>query len=184
MTAATATRRQTAAERRETVIAAAAEAFARDGLHGTSTETIAARAGISQPYLFRLFGTKKELFLAVVERNFERILEAFRRTAAEAPAGSELEAMGKTYSREFLTDRFLLLVQMQAYAACVDPDVRAVVRRGFGRVVDLVERIPGTDEKQVRDFLAIGMLLNVVASMHLDSSQADWARRLVAECMQ
>ena len=39
-------------------------AFARGGLHGTSTEEIAEAAGISQPYLFRLFGTKKRLFVA------------------------------------------------------------------------------------------------------------------------
>ena len=60
--------RSTAAERRDAVLRAAQVAFARGGLHGTSTEEIAEAAGISQPYLFRLFGTKKKLFVASVER--------------------------------------------------------------------------------------------------------------------
>ena len=70
--------RHTADERREEMIAAALVAFADTGLDGTSTETIARQVGISQPYLFRLFGTKKELFLAAVERCFTDTLETFR----------------------------------------------------------------------------------------------------------
>ncbi len=84
----TPTTRQSAEERREAVLDAAAEAFARGGLHGTSTEDIARTAGISQPYLFRLFGSKKELFLAVNEACFARTLETFR-TAASGRSGND-----------------------------------------------------------------------------------------------
>ena len=62
-----------AAERREMVLEAAVADFAAHGLAGASTEDVAHRAGISQPYLFRLFPTKKALFLALVERCFRRI---------------------------------------------------------------------------------------------------------------
>ncbi|MGI8973754.1 MAG: TetR/AcrR family transcriptional regulator, partial [Gaiella sp.] len=72
------TTRQTADERREAVLEAARPAFAAGGLHGTSTEDIAEAAGISQPYLFRLFGTKKKLFVANVERCMEETLQTFR----------------------------------------------------------------------------------------------------------
>ena len=58
--------RSTAQERRAELLAAALSEFAIGGLHGTSTEAIAKRAGISHAYLFRLFGTKKQLFIAIV----------------------------------------------------------------------------------------------------------------------
>src|SRR5574338_202419 len=89
--------RQTAAERREAVLAVALGAFARGGLHGTSTEEIAEAAGISQPYLFRLFGTKKKLFLATIERCLADTLELFRQAAGELRGQEALDAMGGAY---------------------------------------------------------------------------------------
>ena len=73
--------RHTADERRTEITAAAAIEFARRGLEGATTDRIAERAGVSQPYVVRLFGTKKALFLAVANRAFERIAEAFRAAA-------------------------------------------------------------------------------------------------------
>ena len=99
------TERKTKDERREAVLDAALQEFAERGLHGASTEDIARRAGISQPYVFRLFGTKKALFTAVVARCFRETLEMFQR-AAEGLRGEEaLEAMGKAYVERLLTDR-------------------------------------------------------------------------------
>ena len=102
--------------------------FAIGGLHGTSTEAIAREAGISQPYLFRLFRTKKELFLACVDRADGKVSEVFRRAAAEAPEGERLKAMGQAYIDELLPDRHAVLMQMQGYVASVgpgDPGARA-----------------------------------------------------------
>ncbi len=177
-----ASRRQTAAERREAVIEAAIAEFAVGGLQGTSTEDIARRAGISHPYLFRLFGTKKELFLAVVETCFRRTLETFEaagsRAAKEDPS-HVLRAMGRSYV-ELLADRDKLLVQLHSYAACADPDVRSTVRRGYGEIYEVVERVSGADEDGVRRFFATGMLLNVIAAMNLGQGpQEPWARRLM-----
>jgi AcrR family transcriptional regulator len=87
--------RKSAEVRREEILAVAMEHFAEGGYHGTSTEVIAKQAGISQPYLFRLFRTKRELFLACDDRACEKVLDAFRRAAAAAPAGEELRAMGQ-----------------------------------------------------------------------------------------
>src|SRR5580658_10623697 len=92
--------RMPAAERRELVLDAAVVEFAVHGLEGTSTEDIARRAGISQPYLFRLFGTKKELFKATVSRCFRETLELFQR-AAEGKRGEEaLHAIGDAYMEQ------------------------------------------------------------------------------------
>src|SRR6188474_1290470 len=102
------TKRKSAEERREAVLDAALGEFAEHGLHGGSTEAIAAKAGISQPYVFRLFGTKKELFKAVVSRCFRQTLERFQR-AAEGKRGAEaLHAMADAYVNELLPDRTFL----------------------------------------------------------------------------
>ncbi len=171
--------RQSAEQRREAVLDAALAEFAERGLHGASTDNIARRAGISQPYLFRLFGTKKELFLATVERTMGEIRAAFA-AAAEGRTGEDaLRAMGDAYF-ELLRDRTRLLCQMQAFAACEDDDVRAVVRRGFGEIVELVERASGGSEADVARFVAVGMLLNVVAAMGVADGSEPWARRVLA----
>jgi AcrR family transcriptional regulator len=177
-----ATERKSAEERRESVLAAALEEFAERGLDGGSTEAIAAKAGISQPYVFRLFGTKKELFKAVIARCFRETLEVFQQ-AAEGKRGEEaLEAMGKAYVERLLSDRTRLRAQMQAYAACDDPEIRQVARDGYGDLVAYVERVTGLPPDRVSAFFATGMLLNVIASMGLENGGEPWAERLLSGC--
>jgi AcrR family transcriptional regulator len=173
------TTRQTAAERREAVLAAALEAFARGGLHGTSTEEIAKAAGISQPYLFRLFGTKKKLFLATIERCMADTLELFREAAGELRGEDALEAMGAAYAAMVTEDRTRLLAQLQAYAACDEPDVRDAMRAGFGSLHLFVETVSGLDSEAVTRWFGAGMLLNVLAAMDIWGSREPWATRLL-----
>src|SRR4029079_8340106 len=130
-------RRMSADERRETVLVVAVAEFARTGLHGTSTEKIAAGAGISPPYLFRLFGTNKEVFLACVERSHARLADLFTQAAEAAGEGDRLEAMGHAYV-DLLADREMLQLQLQTYAACADPQVREAARRGYAQLSPLV----------------------------------------------
>jgi AcrR family transcriptional regulator len=174
--------RKTREVRREEILDAALEAFAESGYVGASTEAIAAKAGISQPYVFRLFGTKKELFKAVVARCFLETLESFQR-AAEGKRGEEaLHAMGEAYTTRLLPDRTRLRAQMQAYAACDDPEICSVVRAGYGDLVSYVERVSGLPPAAVSGFFAQGMLLNVIASMGLDHLEEPWAARLMEGC--
>src|SRR5690242_6552870 len=91
------TERKSKEVRREEILDAALEVFAEQGYHGASTEEIARRAGISQPYIFRLFGTKKDLYIAVDTRCFRETHEIFQR-AAEGKRGEEaLQAIGVAY---------------------------------------------------------------------------------------
>ena len=178
----TQTERKSKEVRREEILDAALEVFAAQGLHGASTEEIARRAGISQPYVFRLFGTKKELYLAVVTRCFRETLQMFQR-AAEGKRGEEaLHAIGQAYSELLETDRTYLRNQMQSYAACDDPEVRAVVQNGYGDLVSYVERVSGADQVTISTFFAKGMLMNVIASMQLQHSTEPWAARLLEGC--
>ena len=174
-----ATQRHTAEERRQEIIEVAQDLFAERGFYGTSTDDIARRAGISQPYLFRLFGTKKELYLASVERCFDETLEMFQEASARLTGQEALDAISKAYHEAVLGDPRRLQGQMQAYATCDDPDVREVVRRGYGRLVEHVEAVSGFPSAEVRSFFAIGMLLNVIASMQLMGAKEKWAARLL-----
>jgi AcrR family transcriptional regulator len=178
------TERKTAEERREAVLDAALEEFALRGLDGASTEAIAAAAGISQPYVFRLFGTKKDLFKAVIARCFRETLELFQRAAEGKRGGQALDAMGRAYMEKLLPDRTRLRGQMQAYAACDDPDICEVVRGGYGDLVAYAERVSGAAPEEITRFFARGMLLNVVASMGVHDGAEPWAARLLAGCGQ
>ena len=177
-----ATTRSTAAARRDEVLDAALVEFADHGFEGASTEDIARRAGISQPYLFRLFGTKKELFKATVSRCFLETLEMFQK-AAEGKRGQEaLQAIGAAYMAQLESDRTWLRGQMQSYAASDDPEIREVVRAGYGDLVAYVRRVSGADWPAVWSFFATGMLLNVLASMHVGDQPEQWMTDLLDGC--
>jgi AcrR family transcriptional regulator len=177
------TTRKTADERREEILVVAMEEFGEHGLDGTSTDTIARKAGISQPYLFRLFKTKKELYLESVRRCLRETLELFQQASAGLEGEAALNAIGRAYMG-LLEDRTRLRAQMQAYADCDDDEVRAVVRDGYGELVKYVERVSKADAKRVRDFFAFGMLLNVFASMDLLDRPGPWAKRLLDACLE
>jgi AcrR family transcriptional regulator len=177
------TARKTADQRREEILVAALEEFAEQGLHGTSTDTIAEKAGVSQPYLFRLFGTKKELYLESVRRCLRQTLEVFQEAATGKSGEDALQAIGAAY-HVLLRDRTRLQAQMQAYAACGDEDVREVVRAGYGRLVEFVEGVSGAEPERIRDFFAFGMLLNVFASMDLLDQKSPWAKKLLDACFE
>jgi AcrR family transcriptional regulator len=162
-----------AEERRETVLEAAVAEFALHGLAGTSTQDVARRAGISQPYLFRLFPTKKALFLAQMERCFQRVGDTFTAAAGDLTGDEALDAMGDAYER-LLSDRTLLLVQLHAYAACEDPEIRVATRAGFKRLWGLVERLSGLPFDRIVAFFAMGMLMNVAAAMDLPAVDERW----------
>jgi AcrR family transcriptional regulator len=174
--------RQTAEERREEVLAAALEEFARAGYHGASTDAIARGAGISQPYLFRLFGSKKDLYLAVVRRCFRRTLETMQAAAEGLRGEKALEAIGHAYERMLSTEPLMLQAQLQTYAAALDDeDVRRAVREGYGDLYSYVDRVAGVSDEQLSRFFAKGMLLNVIAAMglHEEAEPEPWASRLL-----
>ena len=160
-------RRKSAEERREEILAVAMARFGEGGYHGTSTEVIAREAGISHPYLFRLFRTKRELFIACDDRACAKILAAFRRAAEQAGPGGELEAMGHAYVHELLPDRHALLMLMQGFVAVSDPEIRDHVRRNYSDLIEEVSRISGAAADEVWSFFSSGMLLNVVTALDL-----------------
>ena len=113
MTTTASAHNSTAEARREEVIEAAIIEFAEKGLYGTATDDIAKRAGISQPYIFRLFGTKKDLFIAASERICDRIVTVFEAGAADPGEEPVLHRMGHGFT-SLLANRVELLMMLQA----------------------------------------------------------------------
>src|ERR1700704_2203837 len=156
--------RHTAEERRTEITAAAAIEFARRGLDGATTDRIAERAGVSQPYVVRLFGTKKALFLAVANRAFERVADAFRASAVGA-------------------GRDELALQLQLYAAAYDPEIRTCVATRFAQLHELCGELSGAEPERLRAFIAQGMLCNVATALDMPQIAWDenWARERLSE---
>ena len=167
--------RMSAEERREEVLQAAQVAFAEGGYQGTSTEDVAERAGISQPYIFRLFGSKRDLFVAVVENCFQRTAAKFEKAAKGLSGDEALHAMGQAYG-ELISDPTLLLCELHAFAAAVhDSEVRRAAQRGMREVWYTAAKASGLHADRLREWLANGMLCNVVAALSLDQLDEPWA---------
>jgi AcrR family transcriptional regulator len=178
-------RRVPAAERREELVTAAVHEFAHGGLYGTPVLRIARRVGVAQPYVFSLFQSKRELFLAALERSFQAVADAFERAAADFEAGRApkkctdvLSAMGAAYKQLLTSHREYLMLQHQAYAACEDELVRARVRRCYAELVELVSELSGADADELDDFFRHGSALNIAAALGVDdlSAAAPWVK--------
>jgi AcrR family transcriptional regulator len=175
-------RRVPAAERRDALIEAAVHHFGHGGLHGTKVAAIAADVGVAQPYVFSLFPTKRDLFLAAVERCFERVAalfeaagEEFDRRGPQEPDEDKLKAIGHSYVDAIADNPDLLLLQLQAYAACGDDEeIRAAVRRLYAQLVEVCRRISGIDDEERLDgFFQAGMWCNVAAALGVPDFSVD-----------
>jgi AcrR family transcriptional regulator len=177
-----------AAERRDALIAAAIEEFALSGLHGTPVDRIARRVGVAQPYVFSLFPTKRDLFIAAVERGFQMVMDMFAVRAAEFqrehadgeyPREELLGALGDSYIELLATNRPKLMFQLQAYAACDDEVIREHVSAAYERLGLHVQAVTGASADEVNEFLSHGMWLNVQAAIGSTDLEAacEWIRR-------
>ncbi|NUL02062.1 TetR/AcrR family transcriptional regulator [Streptomyces lunaelactis] len=172
--------RMSADERRESVIRAAITEFARGGYNGTSTEVIAKRVGVSQPYLFRLFKNKRELFLAAALRCLEETPRVFADAMERRPGRSPLEAMAAAYM-ELIDDRDKLLMQMQTYVAVAsaeaagDHEFGERIRAAWAEVWDQAQVAFGGDAKESVDFLGCGMLINVLVALGFPEDHRVWS---------
>lgn len=164
----------TAAERREQIRAAASAAFAEAGLHGVSVDQIARSIDISEAYVFRLFGSKRALFIDVVTTAFDTMTNLMATAAGDATGVDALMRMGEEYKAQ-LADRQRLQLQLQAFAACGDQEVLFAVRAAFGRLWTRAGQISGLSPLQVKTFMAFGTLLNIVAAMDAGALPVSWA---------
>ena len=151
-------------ERREIVLRESIPVFARYGFEGATTAEIAKRAGVTQPYIFKLFESKKSLFIEACERNMRTTEQQMRDSAGGKTGKDAMEAMGMAYVGRMENDRDSLLLQMQQYAACHDPDVQRTVRTCMESIWNMVVQVSGVPVEEVAVFIAKGMMCNVLAA--------------------
>lgn len=153
--------------------------FAARGLHGASTERVAREAGIAHSYVFKLFGTKRDLFLAATEVVYDRILRLFREGAKAHPE-DPIWGMGNSF-RELLDRREELLVMIQGFAASGDPEIEQLVRDRYADLYRFAREASGAAPEQMRAFWAHGMMLVVAAAIDLPALEAkeEWVHGLL-----
>ncbi len=169
-----------AEDRRESILAAAAGVFGDYGYFGTTTDQVAKAAGVSQPYVSRMFGTKEQLFLEVLERSLTTLLATFRFVIASGKGPDLMGRLGVAYVT-LLEDRGLLLTLMQAFVMGSDPVIGKAGRRGFLDVYELLRTEAGFTADEVRAFLAQGMLINTMVGLRM-SDEYDTSA-LAKECL-
>jgi AcrR family transcriptional regulator len=153
--------RLTAAERTEQLIDAAVTAFSLGGYAGTTTDQVARLAGVSQPYVIRIFHTKQELFIAAVGRACDKIEATWR-----AVPDPSLKSLGLSYGA-MLEDRELVTLLLHGFTASADPAIGEPVRGGFGRLVGTVRELTDCTALEARGFFAVGMLLTCLGAMRV-----------------
>ena len=174
--------RSTAQEQRQRITDAAIGVFADKGLHATPVADVATAAGVSPAYVFRLFPGKIGVFVAAVDRCYERVADvltdAGRGSGSQDPA-DRLGAMTAAYV-DLIRNRDLIMIQVHAQSACEVPDVKDAVHRGLARVVDAVSRESGADAAAVQHFLAYGQLCHLIVQTDLRPEDGSWARTVSA----
>lgn len=181
-TTTTVTTRMGSDQRRQLVLEAATSVFGQRGYAGTTTDQVAAAAGVSQPYVVRIFGTKEKLFLAVLERALGMLLTDFRAALADESDVPLLRRLSLSYVNQ-LSDRGLLLSLMHGFVLGGEPEIGRVARRGFLDVYRFLKHEAGFSADEASDFLAQGMLLNTLVGLRMtDDYETDADARELLEC--
>ncbi|MFD8482642.1 TetR/AcrR family transcriptional regulator [Kitasatospora sp. NPDC059673] len=169
-----------AEERRESVVRAAVVEFARGGYRGTSTEAIARRVGVSQPYLFRLFPNKQAIFEAACEYCVEETWRVFDRASEGLTGEAAQDAMSRAYMR-LVEDREQLMMQMQMYVSVFaaesagEEQVGDTARAAWLRLFEWIRERLGGDQKEATRFMAYGMLINTLVGLGYPMGHRIWS---------
>jgi len=179
MTIAEAVPRMKAEERRELILEAATAVFGESGYVGTTTDRVAKAAGVSQPYVVRMFGTKEQLFLEVLQRALARLLAEFR--AVLAAGTDDLQDRLALAYVELLRDRGLLLSLMHGFVLGSDPVIGPAARHGFLDVYRFLREEAGFGPEDAQRFLEGGMMLNTLVGLRMSDDFDDdpWANELL-----
>ena len=163
--------RMKAEDRRELIIESATAVFGDYGYYGTTTDQIARAAGVSQPYVVRMFGTKEKLFVEVLHRALELLMAAFRRALAADDDQTLVRRLGLSYVA-LLEHRGLLLSLMHAFVLGSDPVIGAKAREGFLEVYQFLRTEAGMTADEAGQFLAGGMLSNTMIGLRMTDMDA------------
>lgn len=155
--------RTNSVNRKEEILEAGLEVFAEWGYYKTTTADIADKAGISQPYVFRFYGTKEALFIAALNRAFDRILQTFKNV--EAGPEQLVTKMVEAYEALSVSNPTEMAVQVIAISVREEA-IQNAVKRGLSRIRSFsLESFKSAGienaEREVVTFQARGMLCNI-----------------------
>ncbi|MFC4302497.1 TetR/AcrR family transcriptional regulator [Cohnella boryungensis] len=152
-----------AANRKEQILNSAVILFASQGFYKTTTAHVAEAVGVTQPYVFHFFKTKEQLYLAVLERAYERLLRAF--SAVEAPPDVIVHRMAEAFNTLMDSYRNEILLLMQCFTT-PEPGVRQFVQNGFSLIYETVKArfaaagVPKAGE-EASFFISCGMIITL-----------------------
>lgn len=149
--------------RKEDILEAGLEVFAESGYYNTTTAHIAERAGISQPYVFRFFKTKEELFAAALDRAYERILQAFKNM--ESTPEKLVTKMIEVYENLSVSNPNEIALQVIGLSVTED-SIKNSTKSGLSSIRNYtLERFQSAEianaDREVTTFLARGILCNI-----------------------
>jgi TetR/AcrR family transcriptional regulator len=128
-------KRLPAEARRQAVLETACRVFSRSSYRGATTAEIAREAGISEPILYRHFGSKRDLYLACLEEAWR----GFRLVCEEAVAADPAQSLGAIADAYMAKGRKLRVVDLWIQGlneASDDKVIAAAVRRQIREVRD------------------------------------------------
>lgn len=183
-----------AAERRAMILDAARDLFGRQGYNGTTTDQIANAAGISQPYVVRMFGSKEALFLEVFHATLRTLVDAWRATLDSLPDDADPHTRTVAIGEQFVdlsATRGLHTMLLQAFVSGADPAIGKAARDGFLSIYRFLRDEAGVSDEQVQGFLGSGMIFSVMLAIDMparfddDQDAAALLRATFGEkCMQ
>lgn len=161
--------RLSAADRREQILDTATVVFGERGYHGTTTDQVAQAAGISQPYVVRMFGTKQQLFLEVTQRALDTLFRAFREALPDPGDGSAAgERLGAAFV-DLIGTAGVHRTLLHAFVSGSDPVIGAAARTGFVGIYRFLRDEAGFSPEDIDRFLGGGMLISVLLGIELPS---------------
>jgi TetR/AcrR family transcriptional regulator len=161
-----------AAERRALILDAARDLFGRQGYHGTTTDQIASAAGISQPYVVRMFGTKEALFLEVFHATLTTLVDAWRDTLQALPSDADTQTRASAIGEQFVdlsATRGLHTMLLQGFVSGADPAIGRAARDGFLEMYRFLRDEAGVPDEQIQGFLGSGMIFSVMLAIDMPS---------------
>ncbi|MGN8049667.1 TetR/AcrR family transcriptional regulator [Curtobacterium sp. 22159] len=165
--AAPAPARMPAAQRRAMILEAARGLFGSQGYNGTTTDQIAAAAGISQPYVVRMFGSKEALFLEVFHDTLQTLIDAWRETLATlGPDQTPAHAIGEQFV-DLAAERGLHTLLLQGFVSGAEPAIGAAARDGFLEIYRFLRDEAGIADDEVQGFLGSGMIFAIMLAIDM-----------------
>jgi AcrR family transcriptional regulator len=128
---------------REAILESATEAFMESGFSGSRVDQIAARAGANKAMIYYHFGSKQDLYRAVLLRLFENILgEIDRLRGSDLAPGERLRAFYTRVVRHFTERKALphvMLREILAGGGAMDAEATRALGAIMGFVSETLE---------------------------------------------